>query len=149
MITPPSPCTGSTSTHAIRFAADLLVHRGDRQVGACLAAALGRRPGGATVGIAEGHAVDLGGERPEAGLVRHRLGRERHREQGPAVEGVVEHDDGLTAGEGSGDLARRSRLASAPELTKKLRLSSVPGTSALRRSARATYPSKPVTWKQV
>ena len=83
---------------------DLLVHRGDRQVRAGLAAPLGRRAGRATVGVAEGHAVDLGGKRPEARLVGHRLGRERHREQGPAVEGMVEHDDGLTAGEGPGDL---------------------------------------------
>ena len=41
MITPPSPCTGSTSTQAMRLPADLLVHRRDRQIRAGLAASLG------------------------------------------------------------------------------------------------------------
>ena len=39
------------------------------------------------------HAVDLAGERAEAVLVGHVLRRQRHREVGPAVVGVVERDD--------------------------------------------------------
>ena len=76
-----------------------VVHRGDRQIRTHLTAALGRRPTGTAVGVAEWLAVDLRSKRPEARLVGHCLGGERHGEQGPAVEGVVEHDDCLTAGE--------------------------------------------------
>ena len=44
-------------------------------------------------------AVDLRRERAEAGLVRLHLARHRHREERPAVEGVVEGDDrGATGG---------------------------------------------------
>ena len=86
------------------IAADLLVHRGDGQVRARLPTVLGRRAGGTAVGVAERLTVDLRRERAEARLVRHRFGRERHREQSPSVESVVEHDDGLAAGEGTGDL---------------------------------------------
>ncbi len=78
---------------------DLLVHGGDRKLRAGFATQLRRRSSGAAVGVAERHAVDLGCERPESRLVRHRLGGERHREQRPAVERMVEHHHRLTAGE--------------------------------------------------
>ncbi len=48
--------------------------------------------------------VHLGRERPEAVLVRHVLRGQRHRQVGPAVVAVVEHDDGLPLGVRPGDL---------------------------------------------
>ena len=43
-------------------------------------------------------AIHLGGERAEARLVRLHLGGHGHRQQRPAVEGIVEDDHGRTAG---------------------------------------------------
>ena len=52
--------------------------------------------------VGQRRAVDLGGERAEAVLVRHVLGGQRHREVGAAVVGVVERDDGLLPRYGRG-----------------------------------------------
>ena len=54
--------------------------------------------GDAVVRVGRGRAVDLGGERPEARLVRVHLARHRHRQQRPPVERLVEHDHGGPAG---------------------------------------------------
>ena len=59
---------------------------------------------GPAVGVGHRGAVDLTGERTEAVLVGHVLRRQRHREVGPAVVGVVEHDDRVAAGVVAGDL---------------------------------------------
>ena len=50
--------------------------------------------------------VDLPGERPEALLVRHVLGGQRHGQVGAPVIGVVERDDRLAPGRVPGDLDR-------------------------------------------
>ena len=70
-----------------------LLQPGDRVVG--------RDP---AVAVRHGRAVDLGRERPEAGLVRLHLGGHRHRQQRASVEGVVEDDDGGPPGRRAGDL---------------------------------------------
>ena len=78
--------------------ADLLVEVVDRAGGGLLA--------GEPVAERVGHrgAVDLGGERAEAVLVRHVLRRHRHREVRAAVVRVVEHAHGVAAGRDAGDL---------------------------------------------
>ncbi len=85
--------------------ADLLVDDAEGALGGELAV------GGqllAELRVAErvGHrrAVDLGGEGAEAVLVGHRLRRQRHRQVGAAVIGVVEGDDRLLARVGPCDL---------------------------------------------
>ena len=70
-----------------------LLQPGDRVVG--------RDP---AVGVRHGRAVDLGRERPEAGLVRLHLRGHRHRQQRAAVERVVEDDDGRPPRRRAGDL---------------------------------------------
>ena len=62
--------------------------------------------GDAPVGVGPRRSVDLGGKGPEAQLVGPHLGSERHGEQGPPVEGVVQADDALAAGVVAGDLHR-------------------------------------------
>ena len=85
--------------------ADLLVDHVDRPLGGQLAV------GGqllAVFGVAERigqrRAVDLGGERAEAVLVRHGLGGQRHRQVRAAVVGVIERHDRLLARVRPGDL---------------------------------------------
>ena len=68
------------------------LERVDRVVGADAAVRVGR-----------GGAVDLRRERAEAALVDD-LARHRHGQQRPAVEGVLEDDDGGPAGRGARDL---------------------------------------------
>ncbi len=70
--------------------ADLLLDLCDRPL-----RRLGAGQSSVTERVGEGRAVHLGGERPEAALVGHRLRGERHREVGAAVVGVVERDDRL------------------------------------------------------
>ena len=60
----------------------------------------------AAVRVGAGRAVDLGRERAEALLVRHRLRGQRHRQQRAAVERLVEGDDGLPARGVARDLDR-------------------------------------------
>ena len=60
----------------------------------------------AVVRVRHRRAIDLGRERPEAGLVRLHLGRHRHRQQRAAVEGVVEDDHRRPAGRDARDLHR-------------------------------------------
>jgi hypothetical protein len=86
--------------------ADGRAHLVDRALGARRAAPIGRRPRGAAVRVGERQAVDLGSERPEALLVRSDLGGERHRQERPPVERVVEHHHGRPAGHVPGDLHR-------------------------------------------
>ncbi|EGJ74420.1 putative 4-aminobutyrate transaminase [Streptomyces sp. Tu6071] len=62
------------------------------------------RTGRPAVRVRDGYAVDLGREGAEALLVRHVLGRQRHREVGPAVVAVVEDDDRLALRVRAGDL---------------------------------------------
>ena len=95
---PPSPWIGSITTQARLSAPTCFssyVDRAGRGVGA-----------GQSVAEGVGHrrAVDLAGERPEAVLVGHVLGRHRHREVGPAVVGVVEDRHRVAAGRHAGDL---------------------------------------------
>ena len=85
----------------------------------------GERVGGRdpAVLVRERHAVDLGRERPEAGLVRVRLRGEREREERAAVEASLEADhggplrvaarelDGVLDGLGAGVEERRLRRA--------------------------------------
>ena len=52
------------------------------------------RGGDAAILVREGHAVDLGRERPQAGLVGVGLRRQRQREQRAAVEASLEGDHG-------------------------------------------------------
>ena len=78
--------------------ADLLVEVVDRAGGRLLAGqAVAER-------VRHRRAVDLGGERAEAVLVRHVLRRHRHRQVGAAVVGVVEHAHRVAAGRDPGDL---------------------------------------------
>ena len=79
---------------------DLLVDHRDRAVGGLAAADRGRL----AERIAHRRPVHLAGERAEALLVGHVLGRHRHREVGTAVVGVVEDDDGVAAGVRASDL---------------------------------------------
>src|SRR5467141_1516973 len=53
----------------------------------------------AAIGIGERNAVDVAGERLEAGFIRMRLAGERHGEKRAAVESVLETDDGGALGE--------------------------------------------------
>ena len=87
---PPSPWTGSTTTQPTSCSARSDFDSAERVV---------RRD--AAVGVRAGRAVDLGRERAEAALVVLFV-RHRHREQRPAVEGVLEDDD-------AGLLCRRAR----------------------------------------
>ena len=61
--------------------------------------------GHASVRVRAGRAIDLGRERAEALLV-DLLVRHRHRQEGAAVEGVVEDDDPGASGRGASDLDR-------------------------------------------
>ncbi len=83
------------------LAADLLLDHGDGALG-------GLGTGDLRVFLAERvahrHAVDLGRERAEVGLVRHGLGGQRHGQVGAAVVGVVEGNDGVPAGGEPGHL---------------------------------------------
>ena len=56
------------------------------------------------VGVGHRGAIDLGRERTETALVRHRLRGQPHRQVGPAVIGVVERDHRGPAGVGACDL---------------------------------------------
>ncbi len=110
---PPSPWIGSISTQATLRRADLGLDLGSM---ARAAACAPGHPVRVAEGVGHRHPVDLGGEGPEAVLVRHVLGRERHRQVRPAVVGVVEDDGGLAR-----PVARRAiftafSTASAPEL---------------------------------
>src|SRR5439155_15472119 len=58
----------------------------------------------ATVRISERDAVDVAGERREAGFIRMRFAGERHGEKRAAMEGIFETDDGGTLSVGAGDL---------------------------------------------
>ncbi|CAH0327772.1 hypothetical protein SRABI128_06447 [Microbacterium sp. Bi128] len=83
------------------LAANLLLDHGDGALGSLgtgdLRVFLAER-------VAHRHAVDLGRERAEVGLVRHGLGGQRHGQVGAAVVGVVERDDGVPAGGQAGHL---------------------------------------------
>src|SRR5579883_1996348 len=63
----------------------------------------GSRAGSAAVGIGEGDAIDIAGERLEAGFIRMRLAGEAHGEKGAAVEGILEANDGGPARVSAGD----------------------------------------------
>ena len=94
---PPSPCTGSSTAHATDSGSTLALEQalqpGDRVV-----------LGDPAERVRGGCAVDLGRERAEALLVGHDLRGHRHRQERPAVEGVVEDDHGGPAGRGARDL---------------------------------------------
>ncbi len=99
--------------------ADLGVHQGhellERLVGAVL------RTGRPAERVGHRHPVDLAGERAEAVLVRHVLRRQRHRQVGASVVGVVEGDDRLPAGGVPGDLDRvLDRLGAGVEQRRAL-----------------------------
>ncbi len=89
---PPSPWIGSMITRGDVLLADVLVHLVDRVGERLLRAVL--RAARPPVRVGERQPVDLRHERAHALLVRHHLRGERHRHQGPAVERVVERDDG-------------------------------------------------------
>ena len=84
--------------------ADLRVISSIASGGGLRTAAVGA--GGPAVRVGHRHPVDLGGERPEAVLVRHLLGGQRHREVGAAVVAVVDDHHGGPAGGGACDLHR-------------------------------------------
>ena len=56
------------------------------------------------VGVGIREAVDVAGERAKPGLVRHRLVGHRHRKERSSVKGVLEDEDGVALGVGTGDL---------------------------------------------
>ena len=58
----------------------------------------------AAIRISERNAVNVAGERREAGFIRMRFARESHCEERAAVEGVFETNDGRTLGVGARDL---------------------------------------------
>ena len=58
----------------------------------------------AAVGIGKRNAVDFAGERLEPGFIRMRFAGERHGEQGAAMEGVLETNDGGALSVSAGDL---------------------------------------------
>ena len=99
---PPSPCTGSMTTQATFSAPICFSSRSTACASASRAGVLGA--GGPAERVGHRQPVDLGGERPERVLVRHRLRGQRHRQVGPAVVRVVEDDDRGAAGVGAGDL---------------------------------------------
>ena len=97
---PPSPAIGSMMIAATLSAPISLSIR-------LIACARGLGAGQPVAeGVAQRHAVDLGGERAERVLVRHVLGGQAHRQVGAAVVAVLEHDDRLALGVGAGDLDR-------------------------------------------
>src|SRR5581483_6685763 len=94
------------------------------------------RPGAlarAAEAVRERQPVHLGSERPEARLVGAHLPGERHAEERPPVERVLEGDDG-----GAPAILTAFSTASAPVLTSIVFLGPGPGTIAFRRSASAT-----------
>ena len=60
----------------------------------------------AAIQVRRGRTVDLGGKRPHALLVRHRLGRQRHANERAAVEALIEADDRVALRGVAGDLDR-------------------------------------------
>ena len=116
---PPSPSTGSITTQARLSAPTCFSITSIARAAACspvisdrLAERVGHR-----------RAVDLTGERSEAVLVGHVLGRHRHRQVGAPVVGVVEDDDRVAAGVGARDLDRvLDRLGAGVEQRRLLRV---------------------------
>ena len=95
---PPSPWIGSMMIGREVVGADLLLDDRDGLLG-------GIRPAQSVAErVRHRRAVDLGRERAEAALVRHRLGGQGHREVRAAVVAVVERDDRLLLRELAGDL---------------------------------------------
>ena len=127
---PPSPCTGSKTIAATSSAATRSVSA--RSSSASAAAASGPR-----YGVRERHAVDLGRERPEPGLVGVRLRRQAHRHQRAAVERRRRRRSPPAARVERAILTAFS-TASAPELKNAARTCPEIGASATRRSASAT-----------
>ncbi len=97
---PPSPWIGSMRTQPTFDRAYLALHLLDGPGG--------RLDAGHSLGVAERvrhrHPVHLGSEGAEAVSVGHVLGRQGHGQVGPAVVRVIEDDDGVAAGDVTGDL---------------------------------------------
>ena len=96
---PPSPCTGSSTTHAT-------VDGSTSVLNSCSRAAIASPEEPSAVGIRSRRAIDLGRERPEPSLYGLHLARHRHGEQRAAVERALERDDRWAAGRRAGDLDR-------------------------------------------
>ena len=106
-----SGCGNDESTFALdRFdddrggglSTDLLLDHRDRTLGRSHTVAAEF----VAVRIAHRHPVHLGRERTEVALVRHALGRHRHRQVGAPVVGVIERDDRVASRRQPGDLDR-------------------------------------------
>ena len=89
---PPSPWIGSMIRRRCSLRRCACASRRARRRGRTRRRSRGAA-GRAAVRVGERQAVDLRRERPHALLVRHHLGRERHRHQRAPVERVVEHHD--------------------------------------------------------